>query len=128
MKQITSILKLSLKHKNRLPNILAILNNHQLNIRDSPVEYENGEFSILCSSNINNENLIGIHDKLRTHCENAVLTPQFYEDDKNVKMPWFPRNALELYQFCNTILGCSDNIDPNHPGASDTDYIERRSI
>lgn len=126
MKQITSILKLSLKHTNLLPNVLAILNSHQFNIRDSPVEYENGKFSIVCSSNINNEYLTRIHEKLRTHCENAVLTPQFYEIEENVKMPWFPRNTLELYQFCNTILGCADNIDPNHPGASDKSYIERR--
>lgn len=127
MKQINSILKFTLKNHNYLPKVLETLNGNAFdNKKSSVVEYETSKYSMECTSNVGDNNLIDINEKLSKHCDYVKLIPKFYQIDKNIRMPWFPQSIVELYTFCNVILGCSDELDILHPGANDQEYINRR--
>lgn len=126
MRQINSILTFTLKNQKLLPKVLQTLNANKFNVKSSSVvECENSKFSIECISNIDN-NLIDINKKLYAHCNDVKLIPKFYQIGENIQMPWFPRNILELYTFCNEILDCTDELNGSHPGANDQEYICRR--
>lgn len=124
-KQFQSIITFALKNENKsIDSIERIFSNHKVNLVQigETLTSVRKAFSLKCICD--SEQLINLENELDVHCENIQIRPEFFLE-ANGNIPWFPKNIMELYKYCNYVSGCSE-VEFGHPGFSDDIYRKRR--
>lgn len=114
----------------RLHEYLNIIKKHNINmtrIESRPSKSHNFDYDFFLDFETHEGNEDRVEKMLQELRDTGVEVRKISGESSSVsEVPWFPRKLADLDEFANRVLAYGEELDADHPGFTDPNYIKRR--